>query len=149
MMLNRFSFLLVCFLCISYTLFAQNHAYSYSECLSLSQHNIGLQIAQMNVSKSEKEMICAKDAFIPTLSLSNQHSISVGRSLDPTTYQFVTNQSVYDMSASIVGSVVLFSGLERLHTIKQAELNLESTRLEFEKVRNDLAKSEGRIRLMI
>lgn len=51
--------------------------------------------------------------FLPFISLSNQHNLSTGRVLDPTTYQFITNRTVFDMSASVGGSVTLFAGSVR------------------------------------
>lgn len=59
--------------------------------------------------------------------------------LDPTTYQFVTNRTVYDMNAVIGGSMTLFSGFERIRNIQKTKNNLQSALWKTEKTKNDIA----------
>ena len=72
----------------------------------------------------------SRNSYLPFLSISGQNNLSTGRVLDPTTYQFVTNRSVYDMSTAIGGSMTLFSGFERPNNVKKAKLNLQAALLE-------------------
>lgn len=90
------------------------------------------EIADINYKQS-------RNSFIPALAISNQDNLSTGRVLDPTTYQFLTNRSVYDMSTSIGGSMTLFSGFERKNNVTKAKLNLRFALLETEKTKNDIA----------
>lgn len=114
-------------------------SYSLSDCIRIATtENARVKQAQVAVEAADAAREGSIYAYIPSLSLSNQHSLSTGRALDPTTYQFVTSRSVYDMSASIGGSMILFSGLERYHGIQEARLKLRSALLESEKTRNDL-----------
>ena len=90
------------------------------------------EIADINYKQS-------RNSFIPALAISNQDNLSTGRVLDPTTYQFLTNRSVYDMSTTIGGSMTLFSGFERKNNVTKAKLNLQYALLETEKTKNDIA----------
>ena len=90
-----------------------------------------------------------RDLFIPSLSITNQHNLSIGRVLDPTTYQFITNRTVHDMSAYIGGSLTLFSGLERLYQVKKAELGLRSVELDEARTKNELSLEVTRLFLEI
>lgn len=113
--------------------------YSLSDCIRLAMERNPVVMQGQNTADAAKLAVKgAANEYIPTVSISNQHNLSIGRVLDPTTYEFVTNKTVYDMSTAVGGSMTLFSGLNRLHNIKKAKLNLQSALLEMEKSRNDL-----------
>lgn len=110
-----------------------------SDCVHYALENsTALKRVQVSAEDAERAARGATYTFIPSLNIANQHNISTGRVLDPTTYDFVTNRAVYDMSASVGGSVLLFSGGERLQQARKAKLNLQSALLETERIRNDL-----------
>ncbi len=113
--------------------------FSLSECINKAvEGNIQVKQALTNVDIADEARKGSAYSFIPSLSLSNQHNLSTGRVLDPTTYQFLTNRTVYDMSTTVGGSMTLFAGGERLYQTQRAKLNLQSALLETERVRNDL-----------
>ena len=104
--------------------------YSLDDCLTLAlERNESLKIIRTDTEIADIQFKQSKGMFIPTLGVSNQHNVSIGRVLDPTTYNFVENRAVYDMNATLVGSVTLFSGLERYHDIGKARLNSISSQL--------------------
>lgn len=135
----------IVFIFISDVLCAQSNEYSLSRCIEIVHKNISSQIAQNKVRVAKKELVVTKDSFLPSLALSNQHNLSTGRVLDPTTYQFLTNRTVYDMNASIGGSMTLFSGFERVHRVKRAALNIRTTELDIEKTKNELTLEVTRL----
>ena len=119
---------------------AAQSVYSLHECI-IRAMDISPEIQSKKIAGYESVIALSqqKNTYIPSLSISNQHNISTGRVLDPTTYQFLTNRTVYDMSAAIGGTMTLFSGFERPQSIKKAKLNLQSALLETEKTKNNLA----------
>lgn len=134
---------------VSEVLNAQINEYSLSHCIEIAQNNISIRIGQNKVSTNKSEAQGAKDTFLPNVTLSNQHNVSTGRVLDPTTYQFLTNRTVYDMNASIGGSMTLFSGFERIHRVKKAELNVQSAEMDVEQTRYNIALEVTRLFLEI
>lgn len=115
------------------------NTYSLSDCIKIAtEGNVRVKQALTNVDIADEARKGSAYSFIPSLSLSNQHNLSTGRVLDPTTYQFVTNRTVYDMSTTVGGSMTLFAGGERIYQIQKAKQNLQSALLETERVRNDL-----------
>ena len=114
--------------------------YSLFECISRTI-NIApdFQSKIIVVKESAYAVSLQRQSYFPSLSISTSNNLSTGRVLDPTTYQFVTNRTVYDMSTAIGGSMTLFSGLERPNNIEKAKLNLQSALLETERTKNDLA----------
>lgn len=141
--------LVALFVIFSNFIYGQTNDYSLSRCVKKAQENVSTQIAQKRISLTKKEATEAKGAFIPNLLLSNQHNLSTGRVLDPTTYQFLTNRTVYDMNASIGGSMTLFSGFERFHRVKKAELNVQAADINLEEIRNNLTLEVTRLFLKI
>ena len=114
--------------------------FSLSDCIRIAEEeNVQVKEALTNAEIANEAQKGSTYSLIPSLSLSNQHNLSTGRVLDPTTYQFVTNRTVYDMSASVGGTMTLFSGGERIHQIRKSKLNLQSALLDTERTRNDLA----------
>ena len=126
-------------MCIYKSASAQEH-YTLFDCIRIATtQSSQVKQAETDAAIAEVARKGSGNAYIPSLSLSNQHNLSTGRVLDPTTYQFVTNRTVYDMSASIGGSMTLFSGFERHTTVEKSKLSLQSALLETEKTKNDLA----------
>lgn len=114
--------------------------YTLNDCIRKASATSSLaKTAAISADIMELTLKSAGNAYIPSLSLSNQHNFSTGRVLDPTTYQFLSNRSVYDNSFSIGATLTLFSGFERYYSIQKAEYGLQSAILEKEKIRNDLS----------
>ena len=114
-------------------------SYSLLSCVDrVLEHNVSMEKAKSGEESAALSLSQARNAYIPSLAISNQHNLSTGRVLDPTTYNFVTNKTVYDMSASIGGSLTLFSGFERSRLVQREQLSLQSARLQTEKTRNEL-----------
>lgn len=133
--LSRISLVVVVFFVTLSTTVAQS-VYSYSDCIKIAlKENSHIMQAQSNAAIAAEAKKGSTYSFIPSLSLSNQHNLSTGRVLDPTTYQFITNRTVFDMSASVGGSVTLFAGGERIQQVRKAKLNLyivlQDSRLRF------------------
>lgn len=128
---------------------AQIAWYSLQNCIIKAEGNTIIQVEKANGNHALTNEIIVSDSFLPSISVSTQQSVSTGRVLDPTTYQFVTNHSVYDMSASIGGSMTLFSGMERYHQVKKAELNVQSAEWDVERTKNDLVLEVTRLFLEI
>lgn len=139
--MNKYSTLLMLtFLSIPCILSWGQVSFTLSDCTRIAiERNTQVRLSEVNAKIVGETKKGTSYIFLPSLSLSNQHNLSTGRVLDPTTYQFVTNRTVYDMSASIGGSMTLFAGGERIQQVRKAKLNLQSALLETERTRNDLA----------
>lgn len=145
MRLKIYALLLVCFSEAAYS-----QRFTLRQCIDRVQvRNQSVQIAESARESKRWEYRQAKDAFFPSIHVTNQHSLSFGRVLDPTTYQFVTSRPVYDMNAAIGGSITLFSGLERVYQVKKAGLGLRGAELEVDRVRSNLALEVTRLFLEV
>ena len=115
-------------------------SFSLKDCIDYSNlHSSKIKVSQIQSEIADLNLNQSRRTYTPSLSISNQSNLSSGRVLDPTTYQFLTNRTVYDMSTAIGGTMTLFSGFERPRTIQKEKLKLQAALLETEKAKNDLA----------
>ena len=85
------SFVVVIFIFTPRLLYSQ--AFTLQQCMEIAGNdNKSINIADENRIQKQWEFQQAKSTFVPSINISNQHNISTGRVLDPTTYQFLTHR---------------------------------------------------------
>ena len=119
---------------------AQNRVkeWTLDECISLALvDNIEIKQKELDLKTKEVALSESRWAYAPSFSFSSSATMATGRVLDQTTYEFVRNNSVNSSSASIYGSMSLFNGFRKHHSLKKAELAIEaaSTNIEAKKRR--------------
>lgn len=120
---------------------AQNCKYwTLNDCIAYAlDHNIEIKTALLLAENKCLTFQESKWAYAPEVSMSNSYNLSTGRVLDPTTYQFIENETVQGANSSIQAGVLLFGGMSNMHNAKRAKLDLKSALLNIEKIRNDIA----------
>src|SRR5690606_27738853 len=75
---------------------------------------------------------------VPTLNANPFQNWRFGRSMDPTTIQFISQQF---SSNGVSGSseMVLFNGLSQYNQVRQSQRNVEASYYDLEKAKNDVA----------
>lgn len=102
------------------------------------KNNIELKSEKLSTEESKISLSDSKWAFAPSLSASTSYNISIGRVLDETTYDFVTNQVMGSSGTSISASLPLFNGLRSLRQLQYSKMNQEAASLNYKKAENDL-----------
>lgn len=92
--------------CISYAL--QNN-------LSYTNKNIEASISKENYRQAKRELL-------PSLSAGSRGNILFGKSIDPTTNDFVENMQIFSMNFYLSSQMSIFEGFTRLNTIKYQKL---------------------------
>jgi outer membrane protein len=134
----RISLIITAFLFISMSVFSQDTTWSLKKCIDYGlNNNIFLQQSRLNNENSNINLRQVKANRIPTLSGSASQGFSFGRSIDPTTNQYVNN-TIRTNNFAVGGSVTLFNGLQNKNLIKQNSLNYQAGNLDVEAARNDL-----------
>ena len=132
------------FLAGSCALFAQNdidptQPLSLEQCILYAQsHNIQVKQSDLNLQLQNANYLQAKANVLPSLNANASHSYNYGRSIDPFTNQFTTNQVISD-NFSLSGNLVLFSGFQNFNTILQNNYNYLAGKYDLEKMKNDIA----------
>ena len=133
-MILFFGFLITC-----NSLAQTSKAWTLDDCIKYAEeHNIDVKKQSLSIEKSELELQDGKWAFVPSLSASSSSTVSTGRVLDPTTYQFEQTRFTSNSSSSLEGSIVLFEGGKKLYSLNRVKQSLRAAMLKDESVRNDL-----------
>ncbi len=104
------------------------------------QHNISIKQSQLNQQLSEVNYMQSKLNVLPTLNGNASHSYNFGRTIDPFTNQFATDQ-ILSQSFSLSTSLLLFNGLQNYNSIQEQKYNVMASKQDFEKMKNDISLS--------
>jgi outer membrane protein len=100
--------------------------------------NLGLQQSQLNIQLAQLNHLQAWGGMLPNLNAQVSHGYNWGQRIDQFTNQFATER-IRSNNLGLSTSVNLFNGFAQYNTLKQADLNLQKSHLDYEKARNDVA----------
>jgi outer membrane protein len=127
---------IVCLLVISTQ--AQHHLWTFQECLDTAiQRNISLNESRENNDLNRINLDQSKASLYPYLSATGREGVGFGRSLNPTTNQYLartTNSSSFGISSA----VTLFNGFQLTRTIMQNKMNLDAGKTDIDNVKNQV-----------
>ncbi|MDW8296071.1 MAG: TolC family protein [Raineya sp.] len=132
-------FLTSAFIFAYFTTFAQER-WSLQKCVDYAiENNITIKQRQLQVESASQNLQQSRESrFIPQVSASVSQAMRTGRSIDPFTNQFVT-QNVFSTNVSLNGSITLFNGFGTINTIKQNETTLKANQLDVEQSKRDIS----------
>lgn len=118
-------------------LYAQD-AWDLEKCINHALNN-NLQIKLQDITEqlTAYQLSQSKAGMYPSLNGVASHAINFGRTSDPTTNQFVTQQ-IQTSSFSLSSSITLFAGLQQLNTIQQNKYLLLAAQFQTEEVKNSV-----------
>lgn len=102
------------------------------------ENNLQLKQSKVNEDIARNQLSQAKADFFPTLNADLQYGVNFGRSIDPTTYEFV-NQQIQTSSLSAASGMTLFSGLNKMNTLKQSKFDVLASQYTSEDIANNIA----------
>ncbi|MCJ0742305.1 TolC family protein [Pedobacter montanisoli] len=104
---------------------------------STLKNNLQIKQAQFNYALSDENLKQSKNALLPTLNASSGFNKNFGRSIDPSTNQYISQQ-FNSLNGNLSAGVDLFSGWQKLNQIKQNKLLLDVDKTNVDKIKNDL-----------
>lgn len=139
---KRLSFfiLCICLLLRQASCFAQIGLNLQGAIDSTLSRNLQIKQVKLTVLLSEENLKQAKLNLLPNLNLNPQSSLNWGRSLDVSTYNFIT-QRVFLLSGSLGSQVTLFQGGQLRNLIVQNKILLQADKTNLAKVKYDLTLS--------
>jgi outer membrane protein len=127
---------LTCF--ITGSAICQDKKWSLTECIDHAlQENTSIKQGQLSNDVTALTLEQSKANLIPTLSASGSQGFNFGRTVDPHTNTYVSQDNITN-NFSVSSSYNLFTGFQTLNTIKMNELNLKSGTLDLEKTKKDV-----------
>ena len=135
-MKNHFTILVFLFACVS--IYAQDKKWSLEECVNHAlENNITVKKGENSLLSMEQDVIASKGNFLPYVGANVSQSLSMGQSeLFPGNF---VDRTFHSTNASINVSQTVFNGFRNLNLYKQAQLNLESNKLELAKIKDDIS----------
>lgn len=140
-MMARFPYLIIIVidLVICQASFGQTKEWTLRECIDqATKRNILVQQEVLNSEVSEINLYQSRAARIPTLFGAASQNFQFGRSVDPSTNQFV-QQNYRTNNFSLNSSIVLFNGFQNNNTIEQNKLLYKASIYDVQTVQNDIA----------
>lgn len=101
------------------------------------RNNLQIKQAAFSAALSNETLSQSKNALLPTLNGSASYNKNFGRSIDPSTNQFISQQ-FSSANGSLSASADLFQGFQKINQIKQNKLLLAADQTNVEKIKNDL-----------
>jgi outer membrane protein len=102
------------------------------------KHNISIQQNEVNQRLALLTLRQSQYAQIPSLNVSPTYGISKGRSIDPTTNQFVEGSYEF-VSAGASSNVLVFGWFQQRNTITRNKLSYEAAKEDLNQLKNDVA----------
>lgn len=102
------------------------------------EHNIQVRQGWNVVESARVDRQQTRLNYLPNLNAGLGYNASFGRSLDPTTYNYVSGQTVQNASGNLSLSTTLFAGMQKLHNLRRAEFNLAASVQEVERIKDEI-----------
>jgi outer membrane protein len=140
MEINRFFTLIVLMVMCCQNFFGQSTKWDLRECIDHAiSNNITLKQNALNV---ESAIIVARQTklnYIPDIGIQTGYQLSMGRSLDPTTYSFVENKFINSSNMSANIGTTIWNGFKRYNSRKKALSDFKISELELSVLKNNIA----------
>ena len=112
---------------------------SLEDCIQLGlKNNLSVQQAALNTQLAEQDLLGSKGTHLPTINLFAQSDLNFGRTIDPFTNTFATDEVRSD-AYGVSGRWVVFSGGTRYNRYKQANMNVAAVRFDANKSQNNVS----------
>ncbi|MBP9600655.1 MAG: TolC family protein [Lutibacter sp.] len=118
---------------------AQDKKWTLQECVTYAvENNINIKQNKLTIEISQENLISAKGNFLPNLNGSTSGNLNFGSGFDPVSQDRVST-STFGGSFGLNSGITVFNGYRNLNTYKQAQLGVETSKLDLEKIEDDIA----------
>ncbi len=109
------------------------------ECVNYAlENNISIKQNKLNIDLQKENVLSSKGNFLPTVSANTGGNLNFGSGFDPVTKNRVAT-STFGGSFGLSSGVTIFNGFRNLNTYKQAQLGVASSKLDLQKIQNDIS----------
>lgn len=125
---------------IAGTAYAQEEPkqYTLQECIDIAlEKNLRVKRSLYNMESFRINLLQAKAAFLPSLTLFSSYGQNFGRGLNPVTNLYA-NRNSSNIQVGGQGSMLIFNGLRLQNTLRQNQRDVEASGKDFEKAKNDV-----------
>lgn len=124
--------------------------WSLQKCIKYAlENNIKLKQQELVVDQSRNNLIQSKMNLTPGLSGSLSHNMNWGRSVNMQDLEIIENKLSQSTGLSLRSSVAISEGLTKQNQIKNSDLVYKISKLDVEKVKNDISVEIARTFLQV
>ena len=118
--------------------FAQEKTWTLKECVDYAlEKNITVKQNELLVESSKEDMQSAKGNFLPNLNASVSPGVNFGSSIGQEGSRISTDN--FRSTFNVSSSTTIFNGFRNLNVYKQAQLGVEASKLDLEKIQDDIS----------
>ncbi|MFG6684941.1 TolC family protein [Mariniflexile sp. HNIBRBA6329] len=127
------------FVCI--VSFSQTKKWTLEACVNHAlENNITVKQGENALLTNEQNIIAAKGNFLPGVSASAGHNIGIGtQRIDIGETQVIVDRTSNSTSFGVGASQTVFNGFRLTNLYKQSKLNLETSQLELDRIKDDIS----------
>ncbi len=123
--------------------------WTLEDCIKYAlDNNIQIKQSQLSAESDKISVLQNKLGVLPNLNGSISHNYNWGRNIDPSSNSY-TDQQTQSNTFSLNSSVDLFNGFQKINSIRQSQYNYVASKLDVEKMKNDIALRIGQAYLQI
>lgn len=112
--------------------------YTLKECVEIAlKNNLTVRRNQLSVETAEINLLQSRMTMLPTVNLGGSTGYNWGRSIDPTTNQFI-DQRIQNANINGNASLLLFNAFRVMNTIRQSVNDKAAADNDFTKAKNDV-----------
>lgn len=125
---------------VSSVLFSQTtEKWSLERCIDYAiKNNIAVKQSEIAVSGAKNEALQSKLNLLPSIDANASYNFNFGNSLNPVSFSFIQSNS-QSGSASIQGTLPLFTGLQQIYNIQRTKYELLASQFDFQAAQNNIA----------
>ncbi|TXD54083.1 MULTISPECIES: TolC family protein [unclassified Polaribacter] len=113
--------------------------WTLKECVDEAlKRNISIQQNRLSLELAEKDVDISKGNFLPNLNAGTGSNLNFGTSFDPTTQNRIST-TFLSGTANLSSGITIFNGFRNTNIYKQAQLGVESSKLDLEQIENDIS----------
>ncbi len=113
-------------------------AWTLRECIEYAlENNLQVQKSDLNAKVSKVDLLQSKLDFLPSLNGNSSYTYNWGLAVDNTSLTTSSKDEQAFFSAS--ANLTLFNGLQKVNTLKKAQLDYLSNKYDSDKIRDDIA----------
>lgn len=123
----------------SFVAIAQTKPWRLEECIQHARtHNLQVREAELNIRMNAITEQQVKFSQLPALNADASFGESYGRSIDPTSNQFVTQGFMYN-SLGVSSQALLFGWFQKKYQREQSQLNSMATQAQYAQLQDDIS----------
>lgn len=132
--------MLVIMVVASISITAQTKKWTLKECVNYAlENNITVQQGNNTLLINEQDVKASKGAFLPQVSGSVGQRLNIGSGFDPVSNQRINNQTTHSFNYGVSVSQTVFNGFRNVNLKKQSLLNLETNKIELDRIKDDIS----------